>query len=278
MQGDAAPVFAGHDPPPNGEAHAAGGSKDLKALARQPAEAGAHAGGVGALPRGAPAPGVWQSAFAAARAAVGGVRSGSGRSRSEATAAPPARRGSSFGNAMRSSLGVRASSTERSSIRSDSERRSSGAAAPAAVGGLAAASAKKRRQQEFSVSSARIARSMHLGECGSSGAQIPLLDTQSHPSYSNSTAVGHTVKEQVGNAIRKMEGELLQQGEATVEEQLKIDSIIGRGAFGTVYKGIHFFFVCTTTVGCSLHALLSCEYCALEMKALRDKETNRKVT
>eukprot|EP00892_Ulva_mutabilis_P012777 jgi/Ulvmu1/9872/UM057_0026.1 len=76
---------------------------------------------------------------------------------------------------------------------------------------------------------------------GSSGLHVPLLDT-SASSAANSGAAQfgtgvRTMKDAVGQAIRQMEGALAGGGDGSSDMQLRVHALIGRGGFGTVYRG-----------------------------------------
>lgn len=81
-------------------------------------------------------------------------------------------------------------------------------------------------------------RAMHGG---SSGLQVPLLETSaSSVMTSGSVLLGtgvRTMKDAVGQAIREMEGAIADGGDGAAEAQLRVHALIGRGGFGTVYRG-----------------------------------------
>ena len=103
-------------------------------------------------------------------------------------------------------------------------------APPTGSPGAAAAAAEGAR---------RGSRIMHDG---SSGLHVPLLDTSAASSAANSgpakfgTGV-RTMKDAVGQAIRQMEGALAGGGDGSTDTQLRVYALIGRGGFGTVYRG-----------------------------------------
>lgn len=84
----------------------------------------------------------------------------------------------------------------------------------------------------------RGSRAMHGS---SSGLHVPLLDTSpSSAMNSGSAQFGtgvRTMKDAVGQAIRQMEGALTGGGDGSAEAQLRVHALIGRGGFGTVYRG-----------------------------------------
>lgn len=84
----------------------------------------------------------------------------------------------------------------------------------------------------------RGSRAMHGS---SSGLHVPLLDTSpSSAMNSGSAQFGtgvRTMKDAVGQAIRQMEGALAGGGDGSAEAQLRVHALIGRGGFGTVYRG-----------------------------------------